>query len=454
MRNAADMWVSNVDKLTKEEELPVRLCNYVDVYKNDRITLRLDFMRATATTDEVRRFGLHPGDVLITKDSEDWKDIGVPSLVEEAAEDLVCGYHLAMLRPRTGLLDSSYLFRALQSPAVAHQFQVAANGVTRYGLSQEAIKSILFPIPPLTEQVGIVRFLDYIDRRIRRYIRAKQKLIKLLEEQRQAIIHRSVTQGVTPSSELKPSGAEWFGNIPNHWAVSRAKFLFREVDVRSTTGTETLLSLRMYQGLVPHNDVSNTSIPAMNLIGFKKVAPGQLVMNRMRAAIGLFGVATQAGLVSPDYAVFDPFGEINVNYYRHLFRGSLARAVFRQESKGLGTGSSGFMRLYTDRFGIIPLPVPSATEQNAIVAAIDREVATTDEAISRISIEVGLLQEYWARLISDAVTGKLDVRKAAVNLPDEVSEEEAILDDSDLLFEDDLEDSDSGLEISLEEVEA
>ena len=99
LRRVADMRVSNVDKHVREGELPVRLCNYVDVYKNDRITQETTFMRATASVDEIERFRLEPGDILITKDSETWDDIGVPALVTESADDLICGYHLALLRP-------------------------------------------------------------------------------------------------------------------------------------------------------------------------------------------------------------------------------------------------------------------------------------------------------------------------------------------------------------------
>ena len=190
LRNAAEMRVSNVDKHAREVESPVRLCNYVDVYKNDRIGASMKFMRATATADEIERFRLRTGDVLITKDSEAWNDIGVPALVAGSAEDLVCGYHLALLRPFEDRLLGGYLFRSMQSKGAAYQFHVEANGVTRYGLSHAAIKSIWLAVPPLPEQAAIVRFLDYADRRIRRYIRAKQKLIKLLEEQKQAIIHQ------------------------------------------------------------------------------------------------------------------------------------------------------------------------------------------------------------------------------------------------------------------------
>src|SRR6266480_1377955 len=225
-RTLVELRVSNVDKHLKDGELPIRLCNYVDVYKNERITAHIQFMSATALPEEIERFRLHPGDVIITKDSEAWNDIGVPSYVEHTAPDLVCGYHLALLRPRDGLISGSYLLRALQSEGVAYQLRISANGVTRYGLSYNAIKSILLPIPPLHEQAAITRFLDHADRRIRSYIRIKQKLIKLLGEQKQAIIHRVVTRGLDPDVRLKPSGVECLGHIPEHWTISRNGRLF------------------------------------------------------------------------------------------------------------------------------------------------------------------------------------------------------------------------------------
>ena len=219
LRTVAEMRVSNVDKHTKEDELPVRLCNYVDVYKNDRITQAIPFMRATASLDEVKRFGLKPGDVLITKDSEAWDDIGVPALVAESSDDLLSGYHLALLRPfRTTI--GAYLALALQSKGVAYQFHVGANGVTRYGLTQTSIQSVCLPLPPLPEQRAIVRYLDHVDDRIRRYVSAKEKLIALLEEERQAVIHRAVTRGLVPNVPLKPSGVKWLGDVPAHWEVS------------------------------------------------------------------------------------------------------------------------------------------------------------------------------------------------------------------------------------------
>lgn len=190
----------------------------------------------------------------------------------------------------------------------------------------------------------------------------------------------------------------------------------------------------MYQGLIPHNEVSTIPITAQALVGFKKVDSGQIVMNRMRAAIGMFGIAHQPGLVSPDYAVFEPIANVDPMYFLRLFKTPAAGTVFRVESKGLGTGSSGFMRLYTDRFGMIKLAVPPQEEQMRIVQVIavsTQEIERTEERVNR---EISLLHEYRTRLIADVVTGKLDVREVTAQLPEEPEEPEP-LDDTEPLPE-------------------
>ncbi|MGE3671733.1 MAG: restriction endonuclease subunit S, partial [Polyangiaceae bacterium] len=300
------------------------------------------------------------------------------------------------------------------------QYLVCSKGVgsIQRNLYWPHLKRVTAVLPPLEEQAAIVRFLGYANGRIQRYIQAKKKLIKLLEEQKRAIIHRAVTQGVNPGARLKPSGVEWLGDVPEHWEVRRLKTLFREVNKRSETGTETLLSLRMHQGLVPHEDVSDKPIPPSALVGYKHVVPGQLVMNRMRAAIGIFGVPTQAGLVSPDYAVFVPASTVVPSYYLSLFKTEAMCSEFRLASKGLGTGSSGFMRLYTDQFGRLWVPLPPLDEQEEILRAIEVESSEIESALSVARREVELLREYRSRLIADVVTGQLDVREAASNLPD------------------------------------
>ena len=161
-----DLTLSSVDKKSKPRERPVRLCNYMDVYNNTFITDQLDFMAATATDREVARCGLVHGDVIITKDSEKHDDIGVPALVRHDIANLVCGYHLAILRPRPAQVTGSYLVYALKAPPAQHQFHAYANGVTRFGLRKGDIGLVEVPLPPLATQRAIAHVLGTLDDKI------------------------------------------------------------------------------------------------------------------------------------------------------------------------------------------------------------------------------------------------------------------------------------------------
>ncbi|MGX9366627.1 restriction endonuclease subunit S [Desulfoplanes sp. PS50] len=193
LRTLAAVRASGVDKNTNEDEVPVMLCNYVDVYKNDRITAAIDFMKATATPEEIRAFELKAGDVIITKDSESWDDIAIPTFVPEALPGIVCAYHLALIRPFSGEIEGEFLFRAFSSDPVADQFRIAATGVTRFGLAQGAIKGAFFPLPPLEEQRAIIAHINEKCAEISQAISRAQREIELMREYRTRLISDVVT---------------------------------------------------------------------------------------------------------------------------------------------------------------------------------------------------------------------------------------------------------------------
>lgn len=151
LENVAQVIVSNVDKKSGDGEQPVRLCNYMDVYRADRIEADMPFMRATAATAQIRKFGLRVSDVLITKDSETPDDIAVPSYVASTAADLVCGYHLAIIRAKAET-DGQFLKYYFEQPTTQHFFASRANGATRFGLTIGAIESAPITLPSLPEQ--------------------------------------------------------------------------------------------------------------------------------------------------------------------------------------------------------------------------------------------------------------------------------------------------------------
>jgi len=153
LSSMAEIIVSNVDKKSRPSEHPVRLCNYTDVYASDRIEADRTFMAATASSAQIRRFRLHVGDVLITKDSETPQDIAVPSYVASTSPDLVCGYHLAIIRPRKA--DGQFLKYLLEHPASRQYFASRANGATRFGLTVGAIEEAPLTVPELAEQRAV-----------------------------------------------------------------------------------------------------------------------------------------------------------------------------------------------------------------------------------------------------------------------------------------------------------
>ncbi len=175
--------LSSVDKKSKPNEHPVQLCNYTDVYYNHMIHRDLDFMTATATTREIANCSLTKGDVVITKDSEKHDDIGVPALIREDMPNLVCGYHLAILRPDLSKVEGAFLFYALSASNVQRQFHSYANGITRFGLRKADIGLVQIPLPPIPEQRAIAHILGTLDDKIE----LNRRMNETLEEMARAV---------------------------------------------------------------------------------------------------------------------------------------------------------------------------------------------------------------------------------------------------------------------------
>lgn len=321
-------------------------------------------------------------------------------------KNLVVSTGFAVVRPKTNKLDPGFCKYALRERHFLHEVVTRSTGISYPAINASDLADIELPVPPINVQKRIAAFLDAETERLDALVTEKQHMLDLLAEKRRALIARAVTQGLKPNVSRQKSGIPWLGKIPAHWNVLRAKVLFREIDERSDTGEEVLLSLRMAKGLVPHNDVSEKVIAPADLIGYKKAWPQQIVINRMRAASGLIAVVPQAGLVSPDYAVYEPVGEVNPEFFTYLFQTPLLQAVFRSESKGLGTGQSGFLRLYSDNFLGLHMPVPPIDEQQAILQWVQTETKKIDNFAQATERTITLLQERRSALISATVTGQ------------------------------------------------
>jgi len=323
--------------------------------------------------------------------------------------------------------------RLLRSkPYVAH-FGQASDGVRvgQWDLPIPGMRQIPALVPPPDEQAAIVRFLDWANGRLERAIRAKRKVIALLTEQKQAIIHRAVTRGLDPSVPLKPSGISWLGDIPQHWEVRKLRQLLARVTERNRSDLP-LLSVVREMGVIKRDtedrDGNHNFIPD-DLSNYKVVSCGQVAMNKMKAWQGSYGVSEIDGIVSPAYFVFD-LREVGSAFFHTAIRSKAYVPFFAQASDGVRVGQ---WDLTESRMKEISFFFPPGDEQVAIVQFVARATSGISVAISRLEREIVLLREYRTRLVADVVTGKLDVRDAAARLPEEAggSDESDLSDVSD-----------------------
>jgi type I restriction enzyme S subunit len=298
----------------------------------------------------------------------------------------------------------------------------------RQTLSGNDLRNLEILIPPRDEQDQIARYLDWQVSKINKLIAAKKKQIALLHEREQQIIANTITHGIDNDAETIDSGVDWIGYIPSHWQVMRCKYLFRERDERSVDGNETHLSMSQKYGLVPDTQLDERRMLSASYAGGKLCYENDLVLNRLKAHLGVFALAPQHGVISPDYTVLIPNTEIILpSFGEAVLKSSNCRRELRIRVRGI---VEGFWRLYTDDFYTIKLPIPSLNEQTAIMqylAAQHKNTKTYEESIRN---EIDTLHELRTCLISDVVTGQIDVR--GIEVPDFDMVEETDIDEENL----------------------
>ena len=306
----------------------------------------------------------------------------------------------------------SYLFK---SKPYIENLGLFVTGIRQgQNIDYEKLSRSRVPLPPLPEQVAIARYLNYVDVRVRRLTEAKRKLIGLLTEYKQAIVHRAVTRGLDPNVPLKDCGIEWLGMVPQHWEIQRAKYLFSCIDVRSENGDEELLTVSSHDGVVPRSEKTVTMFQAASYAGHKLCWPGDLVINSLWAWANGLGFSRYHGIVSTAYGVYRLRPECNASYeyFNLALRSGAYDWEFKTRSKGIWKSR---LQLTDWAFLDMPLIIPPASEQVAIVEYLNRATAEIDIAVARAKRQIELLNEYRTRLIADVVTGKLDVRDVTLD---------------------------------------
>ena len=416
LKFVSDVLTSNVDKHIVEGEAAVRLCNYTDVYYHEKITPDMPFMQGSATESEIERFGLKKGQVLLTKDSESWEDIAVPAYVSETMPEVVCGYHLAVIEPDSGEVDGRFLSWLAQSPVLNDQFKLSAKGVTRFGLSQHALKNAVIDVPPLEYQLKAAAFLDRKTAEIDTLIAKKRRLLDRLAEKRTALITHAVTKGLNPDAPMKDSGIEWLGEIPAHWETGvPIKYL-----VKMSGGMTPSTSNPLYwDGDIPWvspKDMKRTELfdaqdhvteLALSETGLSLVEPGSvLIVVRGMILAHSFPVAINRVpvVLNQDMKALKVGPRLSSEYFALLLRAITDVMLALVESSAHGTKA-----LRTDRWKELLIALPPVEEQDTIVALVEKTVAELDSLEDATGKTIGKLEEYRSALITNAVTGQIKV---------------------------------------------
>ena len=345
-----------------------------------------------------------------------------------------------------------YFHHLLRSPAYKARIKAVSTGVveSRLRLYSDDLYRLEGLLPPVPEQSAIVRFLDHADRRIRRYIGAKQKLIKLLEEQKQAIIHRAVTRGLDPSVRLKPSGVEWLGDVPEHWEVWQIGHFARvgngSTPSRGNTsywkdGTHPWLnSSSVHAGTVTASDQFVTDV-ALRECHLPRVPVGSVLVaitgqGKTRGKAAVLSIEATINQHIAFVTLRKPGQIVAAEYLQKFLVAAYAELRRMSDDSGSTKGALTCEDLRHFRVVLPPIPV-----QRQILESIDDDVVEVERALRVAESEIDLLREYRTRLIADVVTGKLDVREAAARLPQEAEDVEP-LDEAEA--EGDAEQSDAG----------
>ncbi len=405
-----------------ERSVGVSCVRYGDLYTTHQYAI--EESRSFVSPDRAAEYTqIKFGDLLFAASGESIDEIG-KSAVNLIASDARCGGDIILFRPRRKV-EVRYLGYASDShPAMAYKATMG-RGFTVVHIYTSELKYLSLALPPLLEQAAIARYLEHADRRIRRYVAAKERLVKLLEEYRQTLIRDAVTGQVDvrtgqPYPAYKPSGVEWLGDVPAHWGVHPNRATFSERNDRDHA-QEQLLSVTIADGVVRQQELledtsknSQKDRSRLDKTDYKLVEPGDVAYNKMRAWQGAIGVSNLRGIVSPAYVVQRPRSNAHSAYLHYLLRTPMFAKEAERSSYGI---ASDMWCLRAKHFKMIYGCIPPIPEQVAIARYLEHADRRLQTCIQSSQQQIELLKEFRTRLIADVVTGKLDVRDQAESLP-------------------------------------
>ncbi|MGE5560452.1 MAG: restriction endonuclease subunit S [Chloroflexota bacterium] len=434
--------LERLDRLfTLRNEQPQPGDERVTGYLDGRVTLRSN-MAGQKIKGVVKEAGwqrVHPGDFAISGMNAHLGGMGVSDSLGK------CSPIYLVLRPKVGT-NARFVSYAVRYAAHRGALKALVQTIrfNSADLKRDDLKRIWLWLPTSGEQVAIVRFLDYMSRRIRSHLRSKQKLVTLLNEQKQAIVQRAVTRGIEGHGATQELGSTPPFVVNEHWTILRIANV-AHVRTEKNRPELDLLSVFLDRGVIQYSDGGGqVHKPSLDLTNYQVVHPGDLVLNNQQAWRGSVGVSKYEGIISPAYFVLVLSPTLFAPFADYLFRSQVMVSQFLTSSKGVGDIQRD---VYFPWLKSAKVPVPPVEEQRSIAAFLDSELASVDAQISRHSREISLLQEYRDSLTSDVITGRLDVREAASEL------EEGIAGEPDEGFDAQADDDPSDIEMDEEDAD-
>lgn len=282
----------------------------------------------------------------------------------------------------------------------------------RQTLSAGDLLSLKILVPTKEEQDQIVKYLDWKVSEINRYIRQNRETIKRLEELEKRVIDFVITNGIRRERELKLSKALWMGMVPCEWKDYRLKYVFREINDRSEDGSEPHLSMSQKKGLVTDDEAVEKRLLSESYAGAKLCDKDDLVLNRLKAHLGVFALAPMHGVVSPDYTVLRLDTSIVIpQYLEYYLKSNACRGELVTRVRGI---VEGFWRLYTEDLGTIPICIPDLDEQQEIIDYIKKYDSEIRTVINGIREQINYIEELRTKIIADVVAGQIDVRDVVI----------------------------------------
>ena len=412
-------WLDVNQRVLPEDTDPDYTFEYVDIgsVATGQLSARPERIRFGDSPSRARRV-VRPADTLYSTVRTYLKAVWH---VEHSRADLIASTGFAVLSPRHGTFPR-FVSYFLQSDPFTDRVTAESVGIAYPAIAETRLGTLEVCVPPLSEQTAIVRFLDHADRRIRRYIRAKQRLIALLEEHKQALIHEAVTGRIDvrtgrPYAAYKESGVGWLGTVPAHWDVWRSKRAFRPRTELARPG-DTQLSATQAYGVIAQADYEQKigrkiTRVLKHLDQRRHVEIDDFVIS-MRSFQGGLERAWTSGCIRSSYIVLHAATKLTVEYFGYLFKSVGYIGALQSTANFIRDGQD----LNFENFCQVDVPFPPIDEQQQIAQAVDRGTNHIAASVERSRRQIDSLREYRSRLIADVVTGKLDVRKAAAGLPE------------------------------------